>query len=159
MEMTKEKILKEYAEAKDKANEIKVLADLNVTSCRAICNILTEAGIPLPPKKGGWGRPPKAVAEAKKAEAAEAAPGDMTEEQKDVLVKALNMLIKYNEELKDSTQRTVNYFKEQIEELEERMKSREEEIEREKADAEIARGLLEKIGGAEKNETDEKRDC
>lgn len=159
MEMTKEKILQEYAEAKDKANEIKVLADLNVTSCRAICNILTEAGIPLPPKKGGWGRPPKAVAEAKKAEAAEAVPEALTEEQKDVLVRALNLLIRYNEELNGATQSTVDYIKKQIAELEERVKSREEELEREKADAEIARGLLEKIGGADKNETDEKRDC
>lgn len=48
MEMTEYEIIKDYGEAKNKAEQIKILADLNMCSREEIINILDKNGIPHP---------------------------------------------------------------------------------------------------------------
>ena len=57
MEMTEFEIIKDYGESKDKAEQIKILADLNMCKPEEIAAVLKKNGIPLPkgmrfPKQG-----------------------------------------------------------------------------------------------------------
>ena len=48
MEMTKDEIIRRYKEAKDKKDQIKILADLNLCSSKEIKDILVAAGVEIP---------------------------------------------------------------------------------------------------------------
>lgn len=68
MEMTKDEIYKSWREAKDKKDQVKVLADLNLTTQDAIVQILKEQGadgrlLPRKRKPAEEKEPPKTEAE------------------------------------------------------------------------------------------------
>jgi len=61
VQMSEKEIVKNYKEAADKRNQIKILADMNCCSKEEIKDILRDNGIPEAELgKKGSGRPPKA---------------------------------------------------------------------------------------------------
>lgn len=136
MNMTPQEIAREYREAKDKGNQIKILADENLTDRKEIIKILKEQGEitdKIPRAKGARARAEKgaAVGDQKKKEK------EAADDTPESVINACQRELVFMQEQIDEDESSIEMMEKSIKQLKERIKENERQM---KEIAEFCRG-------------------
>ena len=127
MNMTPQEIAKEYREAKDRGNQIKILADENLTDRKEIVKILKEQGEitdKVPRAKGARARAEKGAAVDNQKEKGTGAAVEVPES----VIKACERELVYMQQQIDEDESSIELWEKSINDLKERIAENERQM-------------------------------